>query len=242
MVLDINMDVGEGLDNERYLFPYISSCNIACGGHAGDTVSMKRIVELAKTYEVKIGAHPSYPDREHFGRLVMHMPLSTLSASIESQLVVFKEVAAQCQADIHHVKAHGALYNLAAKDSVIADMLLEVIKSCLNVPIYAPSNSVIAERAEYHNIEVFYEVFADRNYMEDYSLVPRTVPHALILDSDAMFRHVLEIIERSQVSTLSGKSLPVKADTICLHSDSKNAEYLVKTLHEKLLKYGIEIT
>jgi UPF0271 protein len=241
MVLDINMDVGEGLDNEGRLFNYLSSCNIACGGHAGDAKSIARIVQLAKKQQVKVGAHPSFPDKENFGRVVMDLSNEGLKASIASQLLLFKEVAINLQADIHHVKAHGALYNLAASNNTIADLFLEVTKDCLDVPVYAPFNSVIAKRAKRYNTTILFEAFADRNYNDDYSLVSRTDPQALILESNNMFAHVLEMIDHQRVKTLSGKYLPMRLDTLCLHSDSKDAEILVKTLHKNLLEYGLKI-
>jgi UPF0271 protein len=239
--LDLNMDVGEGMNNEAQLFPYISSCNIACGGHAGTYESMHQVIKIAKTYGVKIGAHPSYPDKAHFGRRRMNITNEALRSSIEAQLKSFITAVAKNQVEIHHVKPHGALYNEAAKNTEIAKTVLMAIKSLLPVPIYAPFDSVIAQMAPKFGLEVIYEAFADRNYNDDLSLVSRSEPDALILQEDEMLAHVLEIVEFSRVKTRNGVFRPLRARTICLHSDSKDSGYLVKSLHKNLRAHGIKI-
>ena len=153
--IDINADVGEGIGNEIELMPYLSSCNIACGGHAGDYNSMQLIVKLAKQHQVKIGAHPSFPDVNNFGRKIIDMPSEDLFRSIKAQIENLLKVLKEYDLPLHHIKPHGALYNLVAKDEKTAKIILEVIKSiALPIALYAPYKSVIAELALRENINI----------------------------------------------------------------------------------------
>ena len=173
--LDINADIGEGIDNEAELIPLLSSCNIACGGHAGNIEIMNKCVELAKKYRVKIGAHPSFPDKDNFGRQVVDMSCPALYQSIKNQIKALMRVVREQHAALHHVKPHGALYNLAAKDKTTAEVIVEVMKSIhLPLKLYVPYGSVIANIATKAKIPITFEVFADRNYNSDLSLVSRT--------------------------------------------------------------------
>lgn len=239
--IDLNMDVGEGLNNEGALFPYISSCNIACGGHAGDEDSIRTIITLAKRQGVKIGAHPSFPDKEHFGRVEMAIDDEDLKASIVDQLELFKQIANQEGCTIHHVKAHGALYNLAAKNEAMAKLVLEVVKKVLNVPVYAPYDSAMAALCIKVGHPVIYEAFADRNYTEEGLLISRQQDGALISSSEDILAHVLCIIQQKQVKTLNGKLIAMPAETICMHSDPPNAEVLIQGLFEDLKQHGITV-
>ena len=157
-VIDINVDVGEGINNETQLFPYISSCNIACGGHAGDTETMRSVVKLAKQYHVKIGAHPSFPDKEGFGRKTMDISCAALYTSIKAQIDDLISVLREEHMRLNHIKPHGALYNLAAIDAKCASVIIEVMKSILlPVKLYVPYNSVIEKMAIENNIPINYE-------------------------------------------------------------------------------------
>lgn len=239
--IDLNMDVGEGMNNESRLFPYISSCNIACGGHAGDEGSIRKVIELANKFEVKIGAHPSFPDKENFGRVAMDISSKELRNSIVKQLRLFASIASEYNIEVHHVKAHGALYNLAVGNQEMADLVVKATQEVLNVPIYAPFNSEMAHKAKALGTKVIFEAFADRNYNDDLTLVSRSKPDALIHDADAMLKHVLEILQSSRVTTVNGRSRPLKANTFCIHSDTQNSEILVKNLYESLIGLGIKV-
>lgn len=230
------------MNNEDLLFPYISSCNIACGGHAGDVKSMRSVIQLAKEHGVRIGAHPSFPDRENFGRVAMSMSSDELRSSLVAQLTAFTRIAAECRAEVHHVKAHGALYNLAAKDQEVAKVFLSAVGELKKVPIYAPIGSEMALLGKQFEVPVIYEAFADRNYNEDLSLVSRKHTEALILDPDQMLIHVFEIVRSSRVKTITGKYKHIKADTLCIHSDSDNSQNLVKSLYDNLIREGIQIS
>ena len=151
--IDVNADVGEGVGNELDLMPLLSSCNIACGGHAGDLASMTQVVRLAKAHKVKIGAHPSFPDKDNFGRIDMKMSAADLYSSIKHQIRDLQEVIHSEDAQLHHIKPHGALYNMAAKDEKTANVIIEVVKSIsLPVKLYAPYKSIIEDLAIKENI------------------------------------------------------------------------------------------
>ena len=240
--MDINADVGEGIGNEVDLMPYLSSCNIACGGHAGDVATMTKVVKLAKKHNVKIGAHPSFPDKENFGRVDMKISAADLYSSLKQQIRALQNVLHSENAQLHHIKPHGALYNLAAKDDKAALVIIEVVKSIpMPVKLYAPYKSKIAELATNENIQVTFEAFADRNYNEDLSLVSRKKDNALLIDKDEVLHHVLNIIKHEKVKTISGVEVPIKAMTYCVHGDTKNAIEILKYLNIELPKYQVEI-
>ncbi len=240
--IDINVDLGEGVGNESQLMPYISSCNIACGGHAGDAETMRAVVRLAKEHGVKIGAHPSFPDKENFGRMPMEMPSVVLYKSIKKQIRDLLSVLKDEHARLCHIKPHGALYNLAAVDEKIAKTIIEAIKSiALPVKLYVPYKSVIADVAIKNNVSIIYEAFADRNYNADLTLVPRNKEYALIGDSNALFNHVYRMITTQKVKTINGSEIAIIADTFCVHGDHPKAVNLVKTLRANLEAKGVNV-
>jgi UPF0271 protein len=241
-VVDINVDVGEGVGNESQLIPYVSSCNIACGGHAGNSKTMRKVVKLAHQHHVKIGAHPSFPDIENFGRKAIDMPCVALFASLKAQINDLMTIIKQEKALLHHVKPHGALYNMAVINPKIATTIIEVMKSIARpIKLYVPYNSVIETLALENNIPITYEVFADRNYNNDLTLVSRSEKDALIHDSDAMFEHVYRMISKQKVKTISGAEVAIKAETVCLHGDNLHAVDLLKKLRFSLESKGIKI-
>lgn len=241
-IIDINADVGEGMGNESELMPYISSCNIACGGHAGDEDTMHEVVKLAKEYKVKIGAHPSFPDKENFGRVNMDISCAALYTSLKHQITDLLNVLYQENATLHHIKPHGALYNLASKEARVANVIIEVVKSMHRpVQLYVPCKSVIAKLAQENDIAITCEAFADRNYNDDLSLVSRKEANAIITDSKEMVEHVLNMVQNKKVKTVSGKEKHILAQTICVHGDSPNAIKMVKKLNKKMQKSDIRI-
>lgn len=242
MVIDLNADVGEGMNNESQIMPHISSCNIACGGHAGDTETMEAVVELAEQYQVKIGAHPSFPDKEHFGRQPIEMNHAALFTSIKHQIDQLLMVLGKRHLGLHHVKPHGALYNMAAVDHKIATVIIEVMKSYPKaIKLYVPYKSVIEKMALKNRVPITYEVFADRNYNEDGTLVSRQHEQALISDPNLMFEHVYSMITNQKVKSISGKEIKMVADTFCVHSDTPKAIDLIKALKTNLEKHNILI-
>lgn len=241
MPIDINCDVGEGTGNEDELFPFISSCSIACGGHAGDKNSMARMVVLAKKYKVKIGAHPSFPDKENFGRTVMHIPGEMLQKSIREQLLEFQEILELEGALWHHIKPHGALYNEIVKNRELAIHFLKAIESHKEkVFLYAPDRSEIARVAKEQGFKVKYEAFGDRNYNADLSLVSRSEPNALITDPQKVLEHVLHIIKKGSIQTVSGIKVKTLTDTICVHGDTTTALEILMYLSKELPNHQVQ--
>ena len=234
-MIDINCDVGEGLDNEHLIMPYISSCNISCGAHAGSTDIIDKVLKLAVNNNVKIGAHPSFPDKENFGRKVLDISNESLKQSIINQLLLFKERAVLQKATIHHVKPHGALYNLIAINEEIALVVIVAIKTVFNdVKIYVPYQSKIGKVALENGLEIIYEAFADRNYNDDLTLVSRSLPYAVISDKEKVLLHMNRMIETSKVKTVQDNLQEIKANTFCLHGDHKNTIDILKFLHQHL--------
>lgn len=241
-IIDVNVDVGEGVGNELKLMPYVSSCNIACGGHAGNKDSMSKVVKLAQKHGVKIGAHPSFPDVENFGRKAIKMSSKALFESLKKQINDLLTVLDEESATLHHIKPHGALYNLAVIDAEIASVIVELVKAMpLAVKLYVPYQSVIEDIALQNNIPIIYEVFADRNYNADLTLVSRAQKNALIYDADSMFKHVFRMVNKRKVKTVTGEEVCIKAETFCLHGDNFKAEELLKKLHENLETKNIKI-
>lgn len=243
MKIDINADVGEGIDNEELLMPYLSSCNIACGGHFGDEKTMNNAIAVAMANNVKIGAHPSFPDKANFGR--QPMPLlsnSELLDALKNQLSNFVTVANSNNIKLHHVKPHGALYNLAATTSEIANVIIQLMRALpKEVKLYAPFGSVIETLALQNNIPIVYEVFADRNYNDDYTLVSRSKSKALLTNPESVFKHVYHLYSTQSIKTISGKILPIKANTYCIHGDNKAALVIAKHLFDKLSEKNITV-
>ncbi|CAI8333774.1 MAG: Uncharacterised protein [Flavobacterium sp. SCGC AAA160-P02] len=235
-MIDINCDLGEGVNNEHLIMPLISSCNISCGAHAGSVETIDKVMELAIKNKVKIGAHPSFPDRENFGRKVMHLSNSELQKSIEKQLLLFKERADLQNATIHHVKPHGALYNVIAINSEKAMIVVKAIQSIYKVTkLYVPYDSEIEKVAQKNGIEIIYEAFADRNYNDDLTLVSRSLPYAIINDKEEVLEHVKRMAYESKVKTVQDSLKHIKAQTFCVHGDNNNVIEIVEFLHQHLI-------
>lgn len=240
--IDINADVGEGLNNESQLMPYLSSCNIACGGHAGNAKTMLDVVKLAKQHNVKIGAHPSFPDKENFGRVNMDISREDLYTSLQSQIDSLRSILNSENLKLYHIKPHGALYNLAAKDENIATIILDVLESfSFKLKLYAPYKSVISKLAKQRQIEVVFEGFADRNYNEDLSLVSRQKSDALITEKEAVFSHAFKMIFEQKVRAINGVEVSMIINTICVHGDTENSREILKYLHTEFINNNIEI-
>lgn len=232
---DLNCDMGEGLGNEASIMPYITSCSIACGAHAGDVATIDTVIRLAKAHKVHIGAHPSYPDRANFGRVSMAISLASLAESLSSQLQLFLERLSLANAALHHIKPHGALYNDAVTSVAIAEVFVEVMLAhAPNTTLYAPYHSEVARRAKKAGIPLCYEVFADRKYHKDLQLVSRTAPDALLTHPDAIVRQIQEILSGT-VRVKEGGSVPIVGTTFCVHSDTPNAEHSIRYIYDTFL-------
>ena len=239
--IHINCDLGEGGKYDAQLMPHISACNIACGGHAGDAETMLKIVSLAMENNVEIGAHPSYPDVENFGRRSLEISEIALKKSIQKQLFSLHEIVKNQGGKLTHIKPHGALYNDAAKDEKIAQIVLDaVMDSDLNLPLYAPENSVISKLAK-GKISILFEAFADRNYNPDFSLVSRAKNNALITEKEAVFKHLFSMFSKGEIVCENDIKIPSRAATFCLHSDTPNSVEILKFLVEKFNLLNIKI-
>jgi 5-oxoprolinase (ATP-hydrolysing) subunit A len=233
--VNINCDLGEGLDNEAQLMPLIHSCNIACGGHAGDMATMKRVIDLARNHHVAIGAHPSYPDRENFGRVSLKMDPGQFLEAIRRQMTAFTEALGNRPGLLHHIKAHGALYNDLALSSDLSETYLHALEPYRDQALlYVPFNSVIGRLAAAAGFHTATEAFGDRNYQDDLQLVSRKSPDALITDKKLVLEHVSNIL-KGKVRTVSGKLVSLHADTICIHSDTENAVEILEYLKNELI-------
>lgn len=240
--IDINCDVGEGLGNEAQLLPYLSSCNIACGAHAGDDQTMRRVVQLATTTNVKIGAHPGYPDRANFGRKNMSMPNRELSKSIVYQIKRLTKIIEEEGAYLHHIKAHGALYNTIAKNTELAMVFLNAILPYQESTfIYVPFGTPICELASDMGFQIKTEAFADRNYNADLSLVSRTEPNAIIHEPSQVLDHLLTMVTSNTVNTIGDRIQPMKANTFCIHGDTPSALEILMYLSQELPKHQVRV-
>lgn len=240
MNIDINCDVGEGIGNEAELFPFISSCNLACGGHAGDETTMQAIVSLAKRHQVEIGAHPSYPDKSNFGRISMDLNLAELLETIQTQVANLVSVCEKEHVKLHHIKAHGALYNDTAKGGPLALTFLKAIEEYkAELYLYVPSASFLAQMASEQGFKIKREAFGDRNYNEDLSLVSRKQSNAIISEPSLVFEHLYSMVQNQQVRTVSGVLKTIVADTYCIHGDTPNALQILMYLSEELPKKHI---
>jgi len=244
--IDLNCDLGEGMPHDASLMEFISSANIACGGHAGDIDSVKRTVDLALTHGVAIGAHPSYPDRTNFGRkdlLDSVLQPEQLPALIVAQVSLLQRICSEFGTRIHHVKPHGALYNRAARDHLVAELICQaIIEIDPTFVLYGLSGSCMREQALKKGIVFANEVFADRTYQANGSLTPREMAGALIEDDQQSIAQVMQIIKQGSVTSISGDQVSINAETICLHGDGKHAVPFAKMIRDRLNSEGIAIT
>ena len=240
--IDINCDLGEGVDNELDIMRMISSCSIACGGHAGNLETMERVVDLAKLNGVLVGAHPSYPDKENFGRVSISISAEALKRSIKEQIESLVVILKTRNMELNHIKPHGALYNDIVKDRGLAQLFLESIGAYREkVVLYVPYASEIAKLAKETGYRVKYEAFADRNYNQDLTLVTRKAPNALIQDPHEVLDHIMLMVNKGMVKTTSGTAIKLLADTYCIHGDSPAALQILMYLSQQLPKKQIFI-
>ncbi|MCU0403752.1 MAG: LamB/YcsF family protein [Chitinophagaceae bacterium] len=242
MTIDLNADLGEGLSTDADLIPLISSANIACGYHAGDRETMIRTVEHCLQHGVAVGAHPSFPDREHFGRKEMTLEQSTLQEILLAQLNLMAEVCNQTGATFHHVKPHGALYNMSARDAGLARLIAETVFDYNpGLKLFGLSGSHSIAEGVMAGLTTVAEVFADRTYLPDGSLTPRTEPNALINESGEAIRQALSLALENKVVATNGKVIDVMAESICLHGDGPHAVSFARMIHRSFSEHGITI-
>lgn len=240
--IDLNADLGEGYDSDALLLDLVSSANIACGWHAGDASLMAETVRLALAKGVAIGAHPSFPDREHFGRAPMAREPARVYADVLYQVGALAALAKAAGGRLAHVKPHGALYNQAARDGALADAIASAVASLdPSLKLMGLAGSELIAAARRHGLTPIAEVFADRAYLADRSLAPRGQPGAVIDDEARALSQTLSLVTRGEVQTLDGQRLALVPQSICLHGDGAHAVAFARRLRETLIANGISI-
>jgi UPF0271 protein len=242
LVVDLNADLGEGAGHDDEILALVTSANIACGFHAGDAESMRQSIESARHHQVAVGGHPSLFDRENFGRKELPVKSDEVFDAVVYQLGVFQAIAEAANVRPNHVKPHGALYNMAVRDQQLADAIAGAItKIDSKLILFAPQKSALTRSGETNGLQIAHEVFADRNYLNDGSLVPRTRPDALLHDPNEAASRVVRMLRESKVRSVEGSDVEVRAETICVHGDTPGAVEFVRTLRSRLEKEGVTI-
>ena len=241
-LVDLNGDVGEGVGHDSQLIPLLTSVNIACGGHAGDDDTMRTTISVARHYNVAIGAHPSYPDRQHFGRRSMSLTDNEVERCIAWQLQTLAAIAASENVRLRHVKPHGALYNVAARDAGVADAVARATAAFdASLMLVGLAGSELIAAGMRAGLRPLHEVFADRGYSSDGMLVPRDQPGAVLDDIRVIVPRAVRMVRDGLVTASDGRDVAVRADTICVHSDTPGAVALAAALRQGLIDAGIEI-
>ena len=240
--IDLNCDMGEGVGNDSLIMPYISSCSIACGGHAGDQNSVVETLLLAKKHGVKVGAHPAYPDPQNFGRKSMSLSKQELKQHLKNQLLLFVECCTQTKSSIHHIKPHGALYNDMFLDKIPTVVFVDLIKELLpEVIIYCAPGSLLEKESQKVGLKIMREGFMDRAYNSDATLRSRSVEGAVLTNFDQIGQQLISIVTKKQLSTKADKTIDFNVQTLCLHGDNPKAVAIIKHVHQLLKTHGIDI-
>jgi UPF0271 protein len=243
LCVDLNADLGEGSGHDAELFELISSANIATGFHAGDSDTMHAAISAAKKHGVAVGAHPSFFDRENFGRKELTISHGDVFEAVAYQLGIFQAIASALDVRPNHVKPHGALYNMAVRHAKLADAIARAIESVdSKLILFAPDKSELARAGEAHGLQIVREIFADRNYLKDGWLVPRTRPDALLHDPKEAAERVLRMLREGKVRSVEGRDVAVRGETICVHGDTPGAVGFARELRSRLEIEGVRIS
>lgn len=240
--IDLNCDMGEGFANDAQLMPWISSVNIACGYHAGDADSMQRTLALAIEHQLAIGAHPGFADKANFGRTEVLIPLNEVFDLVITQVQLLQQMAVEMGARLNHVKPHGALYNMSARDALLANTIAKAVYTVdSELVLFGLSGSHSISEAEKIGLRTASEVFADRTYQPNGSLTPRSAANALIGSEEECLQQVLQMIEQKTVTATNQQAVPIVADTVCLHGDGEHALDFARAIFHKLQQHRIQI-
>ena len=246
--VDLNSDLGESfgrytIGNDDKIIPLISSANVACGYHASDPVVMGKTIAMAKEAGIRVGAHPGFPDLMGFGRRNMNVTPAEAKAYVLYQLGALDAFCRVNGVKMQHVKPHGALYNMAAKDYTLSTAICEAIKEFdSNLIVLALSGGQLAKAAQDMGLRTAMEVFADRGYEEDGTLVDRRKEGAMIIDENEAIARVISMVKEKKVTAVTGKDIPIQADSICVHGDGAKALAFVEKIREAFEKEGIQIS
>jgi len=230
--IDFNIDAGEGFGNEPLIFPWVSSCNISCASHAGSLEEINKTILLAKKQGLKIGAHPSYPDKINFGRKSMALSNPEFIENQKQQLLLFLSIMEKEQLTIHHIKAHGALYHDIHLDKQKAELFLDTL-ACLpyKPAIYGLPNSILENKSKEKGYLFIREAFADRAYLDNGLLVPRKEKGSVLESEERVKKQVLDLASSGKVTSINGKTIVLNPETICFHGDHSGAEKRIKMVH-----------
>lgn len=240
--VDLNADLAEGCGIDEALMQRITSANVCCGAHAGGALEIRNALVWAKQYGVRVGAHPSFPDRENFGRTAMSMPSEDLRAHLLYQLGAVQALCAAAGVEMAYVKPHGALYNQAAADAELAALIADTVRAFNpKLKLMALSGSLLLKAGEAAGLGVISEVFADRRYMPDGSLVSRSRPNAQVDSDDEAVAQVLRMVQQGEVQSVDGTVVNVRADSICLHGDGEHALEFAERIRAALHEAGVAV-
>jgi len=247
MEINLNCDLGEkskhhSNENDPDLLKIVNSANVACGYHAGDEETMREVVEISKQNNVSIGAHPSFNDPENFGRKRINLGADEISKLVIDQYEILQNIANKLDEKVSHIKPHGALNNMACEDLELATILAKTIYSIDKDIIYlVPTGSKMEIAAKKLNMKIACEIFADRNYEDDGTLVSRNKDHALITDPERAKEHVFSMVKNQTLNCHSGKQIPCEIDSICIHGDNASSLSTAKQVRENLIKNNLEL-
>jgi len=247
MEININCDLGESsklhsTENDPLLLEIVNSANIACGYHAGDKPTMEQTIKISKKNAVSIGAHPSFNDRENFGRKRINLPSNEITKLIIDQINILFEIADKFRMKVTHVKPHGALNNMACEDYDLAKVISEsIIKANKDLIFLVPSGSQMEKAGKKLGMKIAAEIFADRNYEDNGNLVSRSKDNAMITDPEIAKKHVIKMVENQALDCYSGKQIPCEIDSVCVHGDGKSAVNTAKQIKEGLIKSGMTL-
>ena len=247
MEININCDLGEkskfhSTKNDPDLLKIVNSANIACGYHAGDKETMNRVIEISKTNQVSIGAHPSFNDPENFGREKINLNSSEVTKLIVDQYEILQKIAQNHNENVTHIKPHGALNNMACEDLELATTIAKAINSINKDIIFlVPTGSKMELAGKKLNMKIACEIFADRNYEDDGNLVSRSKDNALITNPDIAKKHVLKMVKNQALNCFSGKEIPCKIDSVCIHGDNESSLATAKSIKDNLISNGLEL-
>jgi len=247
MEININCDLGEkskfhSTKNDPDLLKIVNSANIACGYHAGDKETMNSVIEISKTNQVSIGAHPSFNDPENFGRKKINLNSSEVTKLIIDQYKILQKIAQNHNENVTHIKPHGALNNMACEDLELATTIAKAIHSINKDVIFlVPTGSKMELAGKKLNMKIACEIFADRNYEDDGNLVSRSKDNALITNPDIAKKHVLKMVKNQALNCFSGKEIPCKIDSVCIHGDNESSLATAKSIKDNLINNGLKL-
>jgi len=247
MEININCDLGENsklhsTENDPLLLNIVNSANIACGYHAGDKLTMEKTIEISKNNSVSIGAHPSFMDRENFGRKRLNLSPAEVTKLITEQINILSEIAQNKEAKVTHIKPHGALNNMACENYELAEIISKsIIKTNKDLIFLVPTGSEMEKAGKKFGMKVAVEIFADRNYEDSGDLVSRSKKNAMITDPEIAKQHVIKMIKNQSINCFSGKQIPCKIDSVCVHGDEIKAVNTAREIKNGLLMAGVTL-